>query len=96
MPKKKKKEMDVFGISYEIVERYPLENDDGECCPNTHEIRLKKTIRDKKTLVHELVHGMIFEGALYCALNEKIREVVAEQVAEVITRNFHLRLKDKS
>lgn len=95
MARKKKKEMDVFGISYKIIENCSLENDDGECCPNTHEIRLKKTTRDKKALIHELIHGMIFEGALYCALNEKIREVVAEQVAEVITRNFNLRIKDK-
>lgn len=92
---KKKRELDVFGIKYKVIEHCNFENDDGECCPETHEIRLKKSIRDKKALVHELVHGMIFEGALYCALNEKIREVVAEQVAEIITRNFHLRIKDR-
>lgn len=87
--------LDVFGVDYEIIERCDClpENEDGECCPKDHELRLKKTIRDSETLVHELGHAILFEGGLYCGLDEKLREVIVQQFAQVITKNFYLRFK---
>lgn len=89
------KKLDVFGVKYSVHEKSELvpENDDGECCPHDHELRLRKTARDKESLLHELGHAILFEGGLYCGLDEKLREVIVQQFAQVINKNFHLRFK---
>ena len=88
------KSLDVFGVNYKVIEKYDLLNDDGECCSIAHEIRLKKTMRDKETLIHELGHAILFEAGLYCAINEELREVIVQQFAQVITKNFKISFKN--
>lgn len=90
------RDVDIFGAIYYVLEKHPeIINEDGECCPTSHEIRLKKTIRDSEALLHEVGHGILFEGGLYCALDEKLREVIVQQFAQVISKNFYVRFKDR-
>ena len=90
------RDVDIFGAIYEVVERHPeIVHEDGECDPIKHEIKLKNTIRDSEALLHEVGHGILFEGGLYCALDEKLREVIVQQFAQVISKNFFIRFKDR-
>lgn len=86
------REIEVLGKIYTIEERSQCE-EDGECCPNNHHIQLKKTIRDSESLIHEIGHAILFEGGLFCALDEGIREVIVQQYAQVLSRNFFIRFK---
>jgi len=45
------------------------------------------------TLIHELVHAVFARAGLNQAVEDKIEEIVAEQVGTVITENFNLSLK---
>ena len=86
------REIDVFGTIYTISENCTMD-DDGDCCPDSHEIRLNKSIRDRETLLHEIGHAILFEGGLYTALDEKLREVIVQQFGQVIAKNFYIRFK---
>lgn len=86
----------ILGAEYELIEQSErmIELDqDGECCPNSHTIELKKTSRDKEALLHEINHGILFEGGLFCAIDEQTREVLCQQFASVYTKLFYLRFK---
>lgn len=89
--------VEIFGAEYEVIENYQTigTDDDGVCCPIEHEIRLRKTIRDSESLLHEIGHGILFEGGLYCALDEKLREVIVQQFAQVLSKNFYIRFKER-
>jgi hypothetical protein len=89
------KKVEVLGAIYPVIEYSEVlpEDEDGQCCPEDHEIRLKKSIRDSETLIHEVGHAILFEGGLFCALDEKLREVIVQQYAQVLSKNFYIRFK---
>lgn len=85
------KSLEVMGVIYEIVEYAELPaNLDGNCDPKTKTINLLKSVRDRETLLHELIHAIFFEGGLCQGISEEMTEVVCQQVAQVITKNFRL------
>jgi Zn-dependent peptidase ImmA (M78 family) len=93
----KNRKIEILGTEYEIIEKADwLVNgteQDGHCDPNRHLIELKKTIRDKESLVHELGHAIMNEGGLFCSIPLEVQEVICQQYAHVITRLFYLRFK---
>jgi len=91
------KKIDILGRKFKIKVQKDFDRD-GLCCPQTEVITLKKDVENpRRTLIHELVHGIIFSGGLFEAIdNEKINEIIAEQVARVIDENIETLAKVKS
>jgi hypothetical protein len=87
----------ILGVEYEIIERAEhLQDDDlpeGECCYQTKRIFLKKTLRDKDTLSHELNHAILFESSVYYAIEQQTQEVICQQFAKVYSKLFYLRFR---
>lgn len=90
------KSIDVMGVEYTIIEYSELIPDDclGLCFPETKEIHLHKSIRDRDTMIHEIVHAIFFEGGLCQGISREMTEVVCQQVAQVIHKNFRISFRD--
>lgn len=87
--------IEILGETYSVIEYSEelSEDTDGHCCPERMEIHLRKSIRDTETLLHEINHGILFQGGLFCAIEPGLREVICQQIAQEIAKNFYLRFK---
>lgn len=90
------RKVNIMGMEYTIIERSEevIEGDDGLCEPHKHELHLTNTLRDREALLHEIGHGILFEGGLYCAIPVELREVIVQQFAQVINGNFYIRFRN--
>lgn len=48
-----------------------------------------------QTLIHEITHSVFSRAGVNQSISHEIEEVIAEQIATVITENFTLSLKKK-
>lgn len=78
--KKFLKSFDVYGVEYRAYRGTPDNEDhDGECCYQTKEIMINKTMEKEKedvTLFHELCHAHMYENGLYFILSEDNQELI--------------------
>lgn len=66
---------------------------DGLCCPIEETILINPRCENiSRSILHEACHAVLFSGGIFEALdNEKMCEVICEQVARVIDENFEIK-----
>lgn len=83
-----------FTVSVEEIEGGDL----GACNPNTEEIKISPDQRQKDrlhSLIHEMGHAVIYRTGIFQGLDEKVIEVIVENMATAILENFTLIKKKK-
>lgn len=85
-----------MGRDFKLVANKALPSD-GLCCPITEIITINPDCTNiPRSIIHEAVHATVFSGGLFEAIdNEKLTEVIAEQISRVIDENFEIRWKKK-
>lgn len=92
----KNKTILALGRSFKIEQNKSLPSD-GLCCPILEVITINPNCENiPRSLIHETVHAIIFSGGIFEALdNEKICDVICEQVARTIDENFEIKWRKK-
>jgi hypothetical protein len=85
-----------MGRNFKLLSNNKLPSD-GLCCPIKEEITINPDCANiPRSIIHESVHAIFFSGGIFEAIdNEKLIDVICEQVARVLDENFELKWKKK-
>jgi Zn-dependent peptidase ImmA (M78 family) len=81
-----KKKYKIKGVDYKIT-ICKLNNIDGDCDNETHEIRISDKLAGKEkflTLLHEIVHAISHQCAWNQVISLSIEQIIAETSAQVL------------
>ena len=89
------KKISVLGREFKLVQK--IMERDGLCCPIDELISINPEANNiPRTILHESIHAVFFSGGLFEAIdNEKVIEIICEQVSRSIDENFDIKWKKK-
>ena len=90
------KKLKVLGAVYDVTfKKGPIDTDyAGTCDISKKKIDVSLDYDVEATLLHELIHAVIYESALnQCNISSDAKEIICEQVSRVIVDNFKLSIK---
>jgi len=76
-----------------VVEEEIASGLQGDCDPDTETIKIQKGLKHKSrthTLLHEMLHAVLFRTGVFQGLDEKMIEVIVDSCATAILENFRL------
>lgn len=88
----------IFGVIYKVYYTRIKGGLSGDCDPNRAIIRVCPLSPRKSqlhTLLHEMIHAVIFRTGIFQALDHKSIETICENIATAILENFKLIKKNK-
>ena len=93
------KTINIFGEDVKIIKKKNITNELGEHCDAFYNPKDKEIFIDDltfHTLIHEMFHAMTdVTGVDQTDLTQNIKEILAQNTATFITKNFDLRFKRK-
>lgn len=92
----KDKNIAALGRNFALVLDEKLTSD-GLCCPVDETITINPSCKNiPRIVLHEACHAILFSGGIFEALdNERICDIICEQVARTIDENFEIRWRKK-